>query len=358
MSATAAPFRPDYAIPPGATLREVLNRIGLSQAELAARTNLSAKHVNQIAQGIAPLTYETAILFERVTGVSARLWNQLESDYRDALARIEEAVTEADRRWLRELPLKELRRLKLLGHSKDEREVLRDVFAFFGVANREAYQRTYMEPVARFKQSKAFKADPHALAAWLRVGELRARGIQTEPFNRDLFRQALERIRGLTREDDFSDELRAIAAEAGVAVVFAIELPGCRVSGAARWLSPSKALIQLSDRYKHDDNFWFAFFHEAAHVLLHSRRETFIDDGGSDDNDEEGEANAFAENLLIPSDAAQRLSFLRTDSDVEAFADEVGIAPGVVVGRLHNDGHWGWNRGNRLRRQLRITEDS
>jgi len=73
------PFRPDYAIPPGDTLRDRLAEMNLSQAELAARAGLSTKHVNQIMQGIAPITLETAIRarpgspgFLRASGTGAK----------------------------------------------------------------------------------------------------------------------------------------------------------------------------------------------------------------------------------------------------------------------------------------------
>ncbi len=77
--------------------------------------------------------------------------------------------------------------------------------------------------------------------------------------------------------------MTAGCAAVGVAVVLVPELPGTRVSGATRWLTPGKALIQLSLRYKSDDQLWFTFFHEAAHVLLHGKRDLFIEDLGADD---------------------------------------------------------------------------
>jgi HTH-type transcriptional regulator/antitoxin HigA len=127
---------------------------------------------------------------------------------------------------------------------------------------------------------------------------------------------------------------------------------------AARWLTPTKALILLSDRYKSDDHFWFSFFHEAGHLLLHSKKETFVSKDEkkakkeTQSTQEEQEANAFAANQLIPRGYESSLPLLHTDADVEAFAHELGIAPGIVVGRLHNSGHWDWSKGNRLRESI------
>jgi HTH-type transcriptional regulator/antitoxin HigA len=81
-------YEPDYAVPPGRTLRETIDTLGIDQRELAARAGLSAKHVNQVIKGIAPITHDTAIRLERVTGVPARMWNNLEANYREQLARL------------------------------------------------------------------------------------------------------------------------------------------------------------------------------------------------------------------------------------------------------------------------------
>jgi plasmid maintenance system antidote protein VapI len=73
--------------PPGEILKAALDCLGMSQAELSRRTGLSTKHVNQVAQGVATLSIETAIKVEEATGIPAMLWNTLEAAYRDALAR-------------------------------------------------------------------------------------------------------------------------------------------------------------------------------------------------------------------------------------------------------------------------------
>lgn len=117
-------------------------------------------------------------------------------------------------------------------------------------------------------------------------------------------------------------------------------------------------MIQLSDRFKADDQFWFLFFHEAAHLLLHSKKELFVSGGDADNEseEEEQEANAFAASQLIPRRYERDLRELRSERDVIAFADEIGVAPGIVVGRLHNEGLWPWSRGNRLKRKVSFAE--
>jgi len=85
-------YNPDYAVSPGATLKEILDERGVSHAELAVRAGLAEKTVSQIVNGVAPLTYETAEKFELVLGVPARFWNTRELNYREALSRKEDGA--------------------------------------------------------------------------------------------------------------------------------------------------------------------------------------------------------------------------------------------------------------------------
>ncbi len=152
------------------------------------------------------------------------------------------------------------------------------------------------------------------------------------------------------------DRLIALCASVGVALVFTPELPKTHLSGIARWLSKDKALIQLSLRHKKNDHMWFSFFHEAGHILLHGKKKMFIDEGkgGGDHAEVEAEANRFASDHLIP---ARDYATFAAENDLSAagikrFARRLGIAPGIVVGRLQHERlipHW---KHNELREPL------
>ena len=96
-------FEPDYAIPPGETLREVMESLGMSQQELARRTGITVQSLNRIFNGSQPITYETANRLELATGVPASMWNNLEAQYRKQLAKIDERErleTDLGRNWV------------------------------------------------------------------------------------------------------------------------------------------------------------------------------------------------------------------------------------------------------------------
>ena len=348
-------FRPDYAIAPGETLRDLLAEQSLSQADLAARAGLSTKHVNQILQGIAPITLETSIVFERVTGMPASFWNRREADYRETLLRQKQrTLSDADEKWLSSLPIKELQARGKLPRGKDRGHLFEAVLSFFGVADRQAWERIWHGPVASFRRSHAFASHPGAVISWLRIAQLEAQSAKVEPFSASVFRRVLRGVRALTADGD-PNLIVKMCATAGVAVVFVPEVKGCRISGATWWATPTRAVIALSDRYKKDDYFWFTFFHEAAHLLLHSKKETFVDDGKDSDVIED-EANRWAADFLIPPDRAAELRTLRTDAHVAAFAKDIGIAPGIVVGRMQHDEIWDYSQGHRLKRSMHIVE--
>jgi HTH-type transcriptional regulator/antitoxin HigA len=354
MTTTAFRYEPEHALPPGATLQEVLDERGMTQSDLAVRTGLSTKHINQIVKGTAPVTAETAILLERTTGVSAAVWAGLESAYQVDRSRAKEAQRlTLDIDWLKTLPIAELVKKKWINKTDSPVDTLREVCNFFGVADKASWDALWQKPTA-FRRSRVFVSDPGAVAAWIRIGEIKAAHLPCRPFDKAGLREALDELRALTRVQDpaiWRPQLEAVCGNAGVAVVFEPEIAGARVAGAARWLQAEKAVVQLSLRHRWSDIFWFTFFHEIGHLLIHSKKEVFINDEGPHSG-AESEADAFAAQLLIPRRHEARLGNLQTDADVQAFANELGIGADIVVGRLQFEKRWPYNRGNKLKRRF------
>lgn len=348
-------YVPDVVSAPGATLLDLLVERGMTQAELAARTGRPIKTVNEIVKGKAAITPETAIQLERVLGVPAAFWNNREAQYRESLARRKErASLERSAHRLKDIPTRAMEKLGWVKPERDRVKKVEQVIAFFGVASVEALESRALE--ARFRQSRAFKTNPIAVGAWLRKGHLEADRIECSPFDADTFTNVLGDARRLCAEmpDDFAQKLVTRCASAGVAVVYVPELPGTHLSGAARWLSPTKALIQLSARHKSDDHFWFTFFHEAGHILLHGRKKLFIDAEEHENTEEEREANRFASDTLIAPQEWQRFvgASRYTQAAIVRFAAEVGVGPGVVVGRLQHEKRLPFKFCNDLKRRI------
>jgi addiction module HigA family antidote len=332
--------------------------LGLSQAALAERTGRPTKTINEIIRGKARITPDTALQLERVLGVSAGFWNNRERLYRETLARLKERETLKDQvHWLKELPVRAMVKLGWIKGSEDRVDQVNEILRFFGVASREQWWTIWDCERAYFRKSEAFESDPGSLSAWLRRGEIEGQAISCERFNASKLRKALRVIRRLTLEapEVFQPELIRLCAACGVAVVFVPELPRTRASGAMRWISPRKALIQLSLRYKSDDHLWFTFFHESGHTLQHKKRVIFLERHvGRNTTEEEREANKFAEDMLIPSPEFQRFvdrgAF--TKKEIVEFAHQIEIAPGIVVGRLQHAGILPHSHCNDLKRSF------
>lgn len=349
-------YEPAELVHPGETLAEWLDRHDMTQVQFARRTSLTPKHINQVLKGSVGISPEVALAFERVTSIPARFWTQLEANYQTAKQRIiEENNLKEHAHLVDRFPVKTLGQLGHLVFRQSKVEQLKELLRFFGVADTQALDEVWLKP-ALYRRSHAFQADEASLAAWLRLAELHAAEIPTRPFDAGRCRSAIPQIRSLSRTSGVGwvRPLRELCASVGIALVILKELPKCRVNGATRWPSPDKAIIALSLRHRRNDIFWFTLFHEMCHVLRHSKKETFVDLKGSGiDQELEAEADTFASRTLIPPQVADELHNLNTASRVEQFAKEIGVAPGIVVGRMQHDGlipHSQWtNLINRYR---------
>ena len=352
-------FKPDYAVAPGATLLETIQSRGLSQAELAKRTGRPLKTINEIIKGKAAITAETALQLEHVLGMPASFWNNLERNYQQALAALKEQKSfEGAQDWTHKFPVKELMKRGALDQSRTGVELVRAMFQFFGVSSMAAWTQMWTAPTAAYRRSPAFRTSPEATAAWLRLGEMAAQQQELPAFDKTAFKQVLGRMRRFMNLHP-ADLQRSMVNEcrtAGVALVFVKELPRTRVHGAVRWVGDNP-IIQLSCRYKVEDIFWFTFFHEAGHVLLHGKRDIFLEDDSNRD-DKEREADAFATSQLIPEPRWRRFVSAShfSESSVQELADDVGIPAGIVVGRLQHEGMISFSRFNHLKRRFDLTE--
>jgi Zn-dependent peptidase ImmA (M78 family) len=110
----------------------------------------------------------------------------------------------------------------------------------------------------------------------------------------------------------------------------------------------------LSFRYLSDDHFWFTFFHEAGHLLLHSQQSIFLESDDMAITLMEQEANNFAAETLVPGDLRAEMLRLRMNPrDIIRFAVQTGISPGIVVGQLQHHKKIAYSRFNRLKRRYK-----
>lgn len=339
-------YNPSVVIPPGMTISETIDALGVSQVELAQRLGMSLPTINKIINGKAPISPETALGLERVLGVSAIFWNRYEAAYRDYLLRQDEAERLDDERdiW-RSKPIRavidSMIAVAMIPKRDSELAQREEVLRFFGIASFKQYQPMLAVAGGRYRLAQAFESDPHAINAWLRQGEWIAKGIECKPFSAAKLKKTLGKMRDLTVRDSrgIQEELVRLCADCGVALVFVPELSGTHLYGATRWLTPTKALVQLSLREMTNDQLWFTFFHEIGHLLLHSKKAAFLDapGDGNGSEKEEQEADLFASELLIGPEHLSRFLVEHPkpeEDDLRRFAARINLHVGIVVGRL------------------------
>jgi len=363
-------YTPDFFSHPGETLLETLEAKGMTQAELAIRMGRPKKTINEITKGKTAITPDTALQLELALGIPASFWNERERRYRESIAEAQQnKQLEQWTDWLEKIPYIELVKKGWVQKQDKPIDRLRSVLTFFGVVSPEQWEIIWSERVnVAFRKSRAYSVDDVSVAAWLRQSELTGISIDCSTYDEDGFRQVLKEVRTLTSQlptpELYQNTLVDLCQQVGVAVALVPELPQSRVFGASQWLSPQRALVAISLYFKRDDQFWFTFFHEAAHILLHSKKAVFVDIENSEEKSTEieDEANQFAGDFLIPPDAldyfiqTRRLTHEGTPffdkDDICSFASEIGIAPSIVVGRLQHDHILDFKFRNELRTKL------
>jgi len=351
---TVNEYIPDYLVTPGEVLEDHLEYAGLSQASLAERTGLSKKTINEIVKAKVAITAETALKFERTLGRPAHFWSNLERQYQEDKTRLADKLRlEEDLHWLDIFPVKDMVKLDWIEANKNKTKQLAALLQFFAVASPAQWETIWNRNLqVAFRKRKSTQKDIAVVSAWLRRGEIEAQEQQCANFDKQKFKNSLAEIRMLTTEKPnvFIPKLETICAAAGIAIVFVRALPKLGIYGAVRRFN-DRYIMQLSLYGKNNDKLWFTFFHEACHIIYHSSRELYIETDGLE-NEKEDEANAFAQDTLIPQDKLNDFllsAYRPTIPQIKEFAANIGISPGIVVGRLQYDGKLPWTQGNELK---------
>jgi plasmid maintenance system antidote protein VapI len=352
-------FSPAWASPPGETVRQLAAKKNLRSDDLAQAVGLPPEDLSQLFNGELPITAARAKGLAGVVGASVRFWLAREAQYR----RDVQALQDDARQWVSSLPFADMARHGWLKTAASTGEKLRHALEFFEVNTVDEWRDTWLSDRAgltAYRTSPVFTAQSASVAAWLRQGELAAAELSVGTWSRDCFERLLPSLKALTRvrePAEFIPQLQELCAACGVAVVIVRAPKGCPASGATR-VKNGKAILQLSVRYLRDDSFWFTFFHEAGHLVLHEDR-LFLEwsDRRELDSHEEAEANKFAGQVLIPPSEEAALRALPHEyRNIMRFAKNLSISPGIVVGQLQYRGLVRQDKLNFLKKRYSWSE--
>lgn len=347
---------PDYAFPPGDTVHELLDERGMTVAAAAHAAGLEEPVMHGILTGTHSIDEGIARGLQAAFAVPAKYWLNLEHLYLNHLRRHEvERSPEAYRAGLARFPYAEMARAGWVRKLTRWQEKAVELLEFFDIRTLGEWDVLWPERCPAYRKSKAHAPQPEAVSAWLWQGNKEARRLQAPAYDEAAFRGLLPRLRALTTESAIEvalERLEALCLQVGVRVVGIRQIRGCPVYGATWWMSAAEPVIQLSFRGLNESDLWFTFFHEVGHAILH-RNQDFVEMDDGEKDAREREADAYACDLLIPPADYERITrSMRFSADqVVAFARSIGIAPGIVVGRLQHDGLLPYTHLNALKQR-------
>lgn len=341
---------------PGGTLAEKLEEMGMGPKEFAIRTGKPEKTITAVLNGVSSITAEMAVQFENVTRIPAHFWMNYQRGYDEYVARVKrQKVIEQAVDWAKNFPVSQMIRFGWLEKRGSKQAMASQLMEFFGIATPNAWEEYYYNQQLKvaFRISLKQTKESYAISAWLRKGEISARQIHSPAYSEKKFKQALLELKSIMAKqpDGFFTQLKEVCLNAGVKVVYVPFLPKAPVSGATRWINDNP-LIQLTGRGKRNDKFWFSFFHEAGHILLHGKKEIFLEQIEYQDKDlkKEHEADEFAVRWTFSEDEEKELKKISplSEQDIIKYAEQIQTHPALIVGRLQHNKELPYSFGKRL----------
>ena len=334
-------YNPQTRPHPGETLTEKLEEMCMGPKEFALRTGKPEKTVIAIMNGKSSITPEMAVKFENVTKIPAHFWMNHQRSYDEFIVREKQKVViKEGEKWTKHFPLSEMMDKGWIQNDKPIQEKTMQLLSFFGFTHHTAWEHYYLNQKLKvaFSISLSEVKDPYSLSTWLRKGDLDSMELISNEYSEKKVKEILPKIKELmnTHPKNLFDALQHICLEAGVKIVHTPSLSKMKITASTRWVQNSP-LIQLTDRYDRNDIFWWTFFHQLGHVILHGKKDIFLENVEYQDKDEikEQEADEFARKWLLTHAQEQEIvttSF--SDKNIMALAKKYDTNPAIIVGKL------------------------
>ncbi len=331
--------------PVGEVLADELEARAWTQAEFAEILSRPAQFVSEIISGKKEITRESATQIAAALGTSPEMWLTLQDRYylwrQGQNAHAQEQLSDVRlRARLKDLaPIGVLMQRGLLkGSTASEQE--RELKQLYRID--DIFQEPELLLAAR--RSKADEEVSSTQLAWVACVRRAAEGSAAEKFDPDALADLASRLtRIVAKPKDFAT-LPALFAEVGVRLVFVEAFPGSKMDGCSFLLDDGGPVVGISGRGKRFDKVLFTLLHEVAHIKLgHLDGESLVidDRGESPTLGLEEPADQQASSWVLPKKipaVPERIN----QGWVTAVANELGINPIVLIGRLQNEGRVPW----------------
>lgn len=327
------------AFHPGYYIKEMVDESGLTQEDFAKRLGTTPKNLSILIHGEQCLSIDIAAKLSRMLGTTIAYWLKLQQAYDEMRAEfLSEEELKREREVFKLLDYKYFRDnfgLPDLPRKIDEQ--IKCVREFLAVASLTVLEEKDLAVSFRSYSEQLSRSNIVNANAMVQIAINKALKTETPRFNKKKFEQAVEFALTQTKNhEDFLPVIRKAFLEAGVVLVVLPNLKNSGINGAVKKVD-GKILLMVNDRRHFADTFWFTLFHEIGHIMNGDYGITFQDNK----NESEGKADLFAQRSLIPQDKYE--SFLNQhqvfdESSIREFAEAIDQDPGIVFGRLQNDG--------------------
>jgi addiction module HigA family antidote len=339
-------YNPNYAIHPGETLKEALEERQMSSKEFSIRTGKPVKTISEIINAKSGITSEMAVRFEKVLNISANFWIKKQANYNEFIAKekyIQDDIQEA-KEWARLFPYPEMVKLGLVKATRKIEEKTEELLDFFNVSKHTAWENIYFNQQAPvyFRISLLHTKNPYALSVLLQMGKIEAKKINAPEYNKSKLKKILPKLKEImsTKPDRFLQLIQKECLSAGVKVIYTVNLKNTVTNGVVRWID-NNPVIQMTDRHKRYDIFWFSLFHELGHVILHgNKKDIFLEEKNTNSRSErEDEADAFSSEFLLKEDEYKEIIFhLNQGEDlfqtIDLYSKEFSTHRDIIIGRI------------------------
>ena len=326
------------AFHPGYYIKEIVEESGLTQEDFAKRLDTTPKNLSLLIRGEQNLSIDIAMKLSRMTGTSVSYWLNLQNAYDALIAEFKSKEELAQERkifsYLGYKYFREYFNLPDLPRKKDEQIV--QVRNFLNVSTLTVFKKPDM--TVSFRSATGEMSEANIIKANIMVQIATNIALETEApkFDKSLFEEAVRYALTLTKDHStFYPLIKEAFCKVGVIFVILPNISGSKINGATKKVG-NNIMLLVNDRRLNSDTFWFTLFHEIGHIMNGDYGISFDSESG----EQEEIADKYAEDMLIPCDQYQQfIAENRFDiQSIRRFAKRIDRDPGIVLGRLMNDG--------------------
>lgn len=336
-------YNDSIAFHPGYYIKEIVDESGLTQEDFAKRLDTTPKNLSLLIRGEQSLSIDISMKLSRMIGTSVNYWLNLQNAYDALIAEFKsDEELEEERKVFDYFDYKYFREnfgLPNLPRKKDAQ--IKEVREFLNVATLTVLKKPDM--AVSFRSSTGGLADSSIIKAntMVQIATNKALNIEAPKYNKKKFEETVNYALSLTRNhQEFYPLINNAFKEAGVVMVILPNIAGSKINGATKKIGEN-IMLMVNDRRLYADSFWFTLFHEIGHIMNGDYGISFEKEMGQ----QEAEADQFAENSLIPPEE-YKCFVARQQFDLQSiknFANHIERDPGIVLGRLQNDGVIGFD---------------